>query len=130
VNYFHNSNYFSYLLIGKINDKVACIIIIVFINLFCPRNNFFYYRQLGEIIYSITITNRLLSKKQHPLFPLQVQTRKAFAEHLGFSYDTLRRRIKEKNITLSKGKMLTPKEQRMLLKALGYDNLLRKYDTF
>jgi hypothetical protein len=64
----------------------------------------------------------------HPLFPLQQQTRKAIAAHLHISYDTLKRRAKAKQLSLPKGRMLTPDEQRILLKEIGYHSLLERYD--
>lgn len=70
-----------------------------------------------------------MTSEKHPLFPLQTQTRKAIAAYLDMSYDTLKRRIKEFEIELPKGRMLTPDEQRELLNSIGYRSLLDKYDT-
>ncbi len=70
----------------------------------------------------------MANKDNHPLFPLQPQTRKAFAAHLGISYDTLKRRAEKLDIKLPKRILLTPDLQRTLLQGLEYQTLLDKYD--
>ena len=49
---------------------------------------------------------------------LTYKTRRQIADELGLSYATLRRRIRSKKIPISKGKLLTPEEQRLIYATL------------
>ncbi len=69
-----------------------------------------------------------MSKSKHSLFPLIPQTRRSFAEHLGLSYDTIKRRIKISEVDILLRVLLMPDHQRALLKEMGYQCLLDKYD--
>lgn len=58
------------------------------------------------------------------LFPLQFTTRHHFADCLGMSYHTLRRKLKAKNIAIPSRKLLSPEVQLLLLRELDCEYLI------
>lgn len=59
---------------------------------------------------------------------LPPKTRLQVADEFGFSYDTLRRRLRQHNIRVPRGRLLSPRDQVRIYESIYWPSCVKKSD--